>query len=206
MRRIGPVYPCNSRFSVHRPSSIAPALESGDLRSQRCLFGAGEAGVRCRTNQHQANTLGEHCRNLVKYNGKGANEANRREIRVLRKIAICGMAVLVTATLLWGGCLSCAQYFMFPSISAKTCCAAPGSCKRTPSKPSPEEECRIQPLALAKAPATPERASTLPSIAVLPAQVSASTVTLQLDLRRRAHPANQASAPDLCLLHSVLRV
>jgi hypothetical protein len=115
------------------------------------------------------------------------------------------MATVLMATLLWGGCLSCAQYFMFPSVGAKTCCTPPGECKDTPSKPFSQGECRIQPVALAKATATPDRASILSPLAVLPA-LAPTMATLRLDVRKKACPANQASPPDLCLLHSILRI
>jgi hypothetical protein len=128
------------------------------------------------------------------------------EIRVLRRIASYGMAVVLVATLLWGGCLSCAQYFMFPSMGAKTCCTPSGECKDTPSKPFSQGECRIQPVALAKAPATPDRVLILLPFAVLPALAPTSMATLRLDIREKARPANQASPPDLCLLHSILRI
>jgi hypothetical protein len=126
--------------------------------------------------------------------------------RVLKKIASFGMATVLMATLLWGGCLSCAQYFMFPSMGAKACCTPSGECKDRPSRPSSQEECRIQPLALAQAPTTPERGSTLSSFAALPALATKSTVALRLGVWDKAFPANLTSPPDLCLLHSVLRI
>lgn len=126
---------------------------------------------------------------------------------MLRKIASFGMAIVLTATLLWGGCISCAQYFMFPSISAKTCCMPSGHCKDKPSKPSSQEECRIQSLAFAKAPVVPEQAAIpVSSFAVLPAQTPTSRVALRLDARGDTYPANQASPPGLYLLHSVFLI
>jgi hypothetical protein len=40
----------------------------------------------------------------------------------------------------------------------------------------------------------------------LPAQAATSTVGLRLDIRVKACLANQTSPPDLCLLHSFLRI
>jgi hypothetical protein len=126
---------------------------------------------------------------------------------VLKKIASFGMAIVLMATLLWGGCLSCAQYFMFPSVGAKACCTPSGECKDTrPSRPSSQEACRIQPLSLTQAPMTPERGSTPSSFAAAQALDTNSTIALRLDVRDHARSADQSSPPDLCLLHSVLRI
>ena len=117
------------------------------------------------------------------------------------------MALLLMATLLWGGCLSCAQYFMFPSMSAKICCMPSGECKKEKhSKPSSPEECRIQPLAFAKAAATPERVSILSGFMALSAQAPTPPASLLADFREKTCLAYQASPPDLCLLHSALRI
>jgi hypothetical protein len=126
---------------------------------------------------------------------------------VLKKLASFAMAVVLTATLLWGGCLSCAQYFMFPSISAKTCCMPSGHCEDKGSKPSSNEECRIQSLSAAETGPVPAGASIPVSfVDSLPALAPASTVPLRLAAWGRAISPNQFIPPDLCLLHSVFRV
>jgi hypothetical protein len=45
------------------------------------------------------------------------------------------------ATLVWGGCISCDEYFMWPG--AKSCCSPNGHCKtkKSPTKQSPGREC-----------------------------------------------------------------
>ena len=122
---------------------------------------------------------------------------------MLRKIASSGLALILTVTLLWGGCLSCAQYFMFPSISAKTCCMPSGHCKGTPvAVPSSQGECRIQALALTKAPAVPS--NPVPSLAVSPLRIDPLIASAQVNFQIRS--LNQASPPDLCLLLSVFRI
>ena len=42
----------------------------------------------------------------------------------------------MVATLLWGGCISCPQFFMFPSAekAEKSCCQKNGQCER-PTRP-----------------------------------------------------------------------
>jgi hypothetical protein len=51
---------------------------------------------------------------------------------VLRALASSFLSLLLVATLTWGGCISCEQYFMWPG--AKTCCAGNGHCKSKPAK------------------------------------------------------------------------
>jgi hypothetical protein len=51
------------------------------------------------------------------------------------------LSALMMATLLWGGCVSCPQYFMFPAAK-KDCCKA-GHCERSkPEKSIPGKECK----------------------------------------------------------------
>jgi hypothetical protein len=42
------------------------------------------------------------------------------------------LSLLLIATVTWGGCISCKQYFMWPS--AKDCCSGNGHCKSKPVK------------------------------------------------------------------------
>jgi hypothetical protein len=114
------------------------------------------------------------------------------------------MAIVLTATMLWGGCLSCSQYFMFPmfpTARAKSCCLPSGGCKDKPAKSSSQAECVIQAMAPAKAPAVP-----LSSFTVLPASAPVLRVAARLDARRDDGPSHQTSPPDLFLLHSVFRI
>jgi len=49
--------------------------------------------------------------------------------------------LLLLTTLVWGGCISCEQFFMWPS--AKTCCGANGQCKtKKPQPPQSSRECK----------------------------------------------------------------
>ena len=55
------------------------------------------------------------------------------------------LSVLMVATLLWGGCVACPQFFMFPGIK-KDCCKV-GQCERSkPQKSSPSKQCNRMPL------------------------------------------------------------
>jgi hypothetical protein len=46
--------------------------------------------------------------------------------------------------MLWGGCVSCPQFFMFPKAE-KSCCNKAGQCER-PSKSAPAKECKRMPF------------------------------------------------------------
>jgi hypothetical protein len=52
------------------------------------------------------------------------------------------LSVLLLATLVWGGCISCDEYFMWPG--AKTCCSPEGHCKtkNPPSRQDPGRQCK----------------------------------------------------------------
>ena len=130
---------------------------------------------------------------------------------MLRKIANLAVAVMLTATLLWGGCLSCAQYFMFPAGGEKSCCMPSGECKKTHDTPGPQQECRIQPMALKAAPPqllhAPVREFLESSSFVLPLQATVLTTAATIPatyLNDRF--TNLPAPPDLCLLHSVFLI
>jgi hypothetical protein len=52
------------------------------------------------------------------------------------------LSLLLLTTLVWGGCISCEQFFMWPG--SKTCCARDGRCKtnRAPAKQNSDRECK----------------------------------------------------------------
>jgi|SRR5689334_3821476 hypothetical protein len=51
---------------------------------------------------------------------------------VLRAFTSSLLSLLLIATVTWGGCISCKQYFMLPG--AKDCCSGKGHCKSKPVK------------------------------------------------------------------------
>lgn len=60
---------------------------------------------------------------------------------VLRAFTNSFLCMLLLTTLVWGGCISCEQYFMFDG--AKSCCTADGHCKtkQPPTKQSTGRAC-----------------------------------------------------------------
>jgi hypothetical protein len=51
------------------------------------------------------------------------------------------LSLLLLASLVWGGCISCEQYFMWPG--AKGCCSPDGHCNRkTPAPQNSNRECK----------------------------------------------------------------
>lgn len=58
-----------------------------------------------------------------------------------RALASSLLSLLLLTTLVWGGCISCEQFFMWPSV--KTCCGANGQCKTKKSqRPQSSRECK----------------------------------------------------------------
>lgn len=58
-----------------------------------------------------------------------------------RAFASSLLSLLLLTTLVWGGCISCEQYFMWPG--AKGCCSPNGHCKtKTPTPQNSRRECK----------------------------------------------------------------
>ena len=58
------------------------------------------------------------------------------------------LSLLVLATFMWGGCVSCKQYYMFPGKRQQSCCNNSGKCERpgkAPTKPE-KQDCNRLPL------------------------------------------------------------
>jgi hypothetical protein len=127
---------------------------------------------------------------------------------VLKKFATCTLAILLTATLLWGGCLSCANYFMLPSISTADCCAPTSHCKeKNKPAPSSQEGCRIQAVAPSKAgPIVPHTPVLFAHFTPVIVPVGIWAVSSAHAVSAPAVPPGNFSPPDLCLLHSVFRI
>jgi hypothetical protein len=67
---------------------------------------------------------------------------------VLRIIANSLLSLLLVVTFMWGGCVSCEQYFMFPGMQQRSCCNKSGQCERpgkTPAKPE-KQDCNRLPI------------------------------------------------------------
>lgn len=63
---------------------------------------------------------------------------------VLRAISSSALSVVLLIGLMWGGCISCPQFFMFPTAK-KSCCNKGGQCER-PTKNTAPKECKRMPL------------------------------------------------------------
>jgi hypothetical protein len=61
---------------------------------------------------------------------------------MLRAFASSLLSLLLTATLLWGGCVSCEHFFM-SAPQAKDCCSPDGHCKtkQAPAKHTQARDC-----------------------------------------------------------------
>jgi hypothetical protein len=110
----------------------------------------------------------------------------------MRTIANFGLSLLLVAVLLWGGCISCSQYFQFSASHG--CCDPVGHCRRTPVS----KTCSIQPMQV-----TALAHSFVPDATVAPV-ILAPPVPVFAVLSEAA--IVKESPPDLCKLHSVFRV
>lgn len=119
---------------------------------------------------------------------------------VVRAVSNSLLSALLVATLLWGGCVSCPKFFMFPSAK-KDCCKA-GQCERSkPSKTTTSKECNRMPLeqpdSAHRQAALPVAIGTLSDFApILPARTEAPGFFFALE----------HSPPDLNLLHSTFLI
>ena len=112
---------------------------------------------------------------------------------MLRVVSSSLLSFLLVVTLLWGGCISCPQFFMLQTAE-KSCCNKAGQCER-PSKTAPVKECKQMPL----------EAHSFISLAV---DFSADNLFLsagaapQLTAAHLEAPAGAPSPPDLTILNS----
>jgi hypothetical protein len=66
---------------------------------------------------------------------------------MFRRTANLLLSVLLVATLLWGGCVACPQFFQAP-LAKKSCCTPTGQCKNTNPGKSQQKPCQFQQLEL----------------------------------------------------------
>jgi hypothetical protein len=119
-------------------------------------------------------------------------------IGVLRLIASSVLSLFLVATFLWGGCVSCEQYFMFP-VKHTPCCNKSGQCER-PGKNSPKPEkqdCNRLPFERTGS------AHVLPMPAILPATVAPALLQSAPILTRLTAPEVllDPSPPDVQALN-----
>jgi hypothetical protein len=108
----------------------------------------------------------------------------------------------MVVTLLWGGCISCPQFFMF-SKAKSSCCEKDGQCKR-PSKSTTGKQCQQMPLSPAGADSVHVD---LPVVAIATESVFVDMLpAFQPDWIRLQQFAASHSPPDLNVLHSSLLI
>jgi hypothetical protein len=120
---------------------------------------------------------------------------------VRRAFASSLLSLLLIATLFWGGCISCEQYFMWPG--AKGCCAPDGHCKtkKAPTKQDPARECKQIAFDHQK---SMDHHIDLPAIAAVAVELPIRTV----ETVEHWHGTNpiEPSPPDLQILHSTFLI
>jgi hypothetical protein len=119
---------------------------------------------------------------------------------VYRTLANSLLSLLMLATLVWGGCISCDEYFMWPG--AKGCCSPNGQCKtKTPSSQKTNRECKQIAFDHQKA---VDHLVALPMIAVVTIEVPLRVIASWESL----HSVSSAepSPPDLQVLHSTFLI
>jgi hypothetical protein len=122
---------------------------------------------------------------------------------VLRSIASLLLSLLVTATFMWGGCVSCEQYFMFPG-KHQPCCNKSGQCER-PGKNSPKPEkqdCNRLPMLRGAAAHVVPLPAVLPTAIAPPALQSPASLDSLLGFGDLLDP----SPPDTQALDSTFRI
>src|SRR5262245_29195253 len=123
---------------------------------------------------------------------------------VFKALSSTLLSLLMIVTLLWGGCISCPQFFMFPTAKAeKSCCQKNGQCER-PTKSAPAKDCKrlpLEPQGFASAHLElAAAADVLDTIIVLP-QFDATSLAYHHEITASEH-----SPPDLNILHATFLI
>ena len=119
---------------------------------------------------------------------------------MLRALPSSFLSLLVVTTLIWGGCISCEQYFMWPG--ARGCCAPDGHCKtKTPTQQNSGRECKQIAFDHQK---SIDLHIDLPVVAVVAFDLAPRTVE-PLAAMHSTNPI-EASPPDLQVLHSIFLI
>ena len=108
---------------------------------------------------------------------------------MFRRAANLLASLLLVATLLWGGCVACPQFFQSPVIK-KSCCDPAGHCKRTKTDPSQQKPCQFQQLEVQQKVKPP-----VPLVAVIHLVSPSPIASLQLRELMRASEARLGSPP-----------
>jgi hypothetical protein len=119
---------------------------------------------------------------------------------VLQAFSNSALSLLMVATLLWGGCISCSQFFMLQKAE-KSCCQKNGQCTR-PSRSAPVKECKRMPLEpqAAPSPATLAMAALPEDPIIISPALESSLVGIHPEAPREYSP------PDRQVLHSTFLI
>jgi hypothetical protein len=119
---------------------------------------------------------------------------------VRRAFASSLLSLLLLVTLVWGGCISCEQYFMFGG--AKSCCSPNGQCKRkAPTQQNSSRGC--QQIAFDHHKSVDFHID-LPALAA--AKIELPLHTIEAPEHWRVDELIEPSPPDLQILHSSFRI
>jgi hypothetical protein len=119
---------------------------------------------------------------------------------VRRTLASSLLALLLLATLVGGGCISCEQYFML--AGAKSCCAPDGHCKtKAPTQNNSGRECNQIAFDHQK---SVDLHIDLPVVAIVPVDLPLPAVET-IPAWRGTSPV-EPSPPDLQILHSTFKI
>jgi hypothetical protein len=110
---------------------------------------------------------------------------------MFRRSANLLLSLLLAATLLWGGCVACPQFFQAP-IAKKSCCDPSGRCKRTKTDPPQQKPCQFQQLGVQQKVKPP-----VPLIAVIHPVLPIAIASLQYLASMRAPEEPLGSPPKL---------
>jgi hypothetical protein len=93
---------------------------------------------------------------------------------VFRIIANSLLSLLVLTTFMWGGCVSCEQYYMFPGKKQQSCCNSSGKCERPGKAPTKtaKQDCNRLPLGPGGVPHLVPPPAALPSLVAAVVQLS----------------------------------
>jgi hypothetical protein len=108
---------------------------------------------------------------------------------MVRRAANVLVSMLLLATLLWGGCVACPQFFQTPNVK-KSCCDPAGHCKRTKNGPSRQKPCQFQQLEIQQKVQPP-----VPLLAVIHPVLPSPIASLELRQLIRASEARLGSPP-----------
>lgn len=118
------------------------------------------------------------------------------------------LSLVMVATMMWGGCISCPQFFMFPTKASKGCCQKNGQCDRgsksTPDKSAPAKECKRMPLEPIGS--DPTHGTFVLAAELTTAVVVSPVIAVLSSGPHRETPVLEHSPPDLNVLHSTFLI